>query len=166
MGRSFFPARSLPLQSHISWFSHDRPAGLAAGCPQLVRTLLCILCSLCAGVVCKWEHLRNYKRNWGLWWCGWQVSPWPVNASWGPVSNVGGPLCIIHKEMRVAFIICLHSNMPIIAGYIYTHYSSVQREVSPLPLSSWGTALIAAAHIFQQVWTQTTSTFLGGKSKP
>ena len=60
---------------------------------------------------------------------------------------------------------CLHSNMSVITGYIYTHYSSVQREVNPFPLSGWGTVLTAAAHILQQVSTQTTSTFLAGKSK-
>lgn len=61
---------------------------------------------------------------------------------------------------------CLHSNMPVITGYIYTHYSSEQREVNPFHVSGWGTELTAAVHIFQQVRSQTTSTSPEGKNKP
>lgn len=61
---------------------------------------------------------------------------------------------------------CLHSNMPVLTGYIYTHYSSVEREVIPFPLSGWDTVFTAAAYILRQVRTQTTSILLGGKNKP
>lgn len=153
----------LPL--HISTCSRGHPAGLAAGRwagQQLAR----IPRSRFAGAVWKRDRLGNYKGNWGLGGCGWQVSAWPVNVTCSPASNAGGLLPIIQKEMRVAFIMCLHSNMSVLTGYIYTHYSSVEREVNPFPLSGWGTALTAAAYILRQVRTQTTSILLGGKNKP
>lgn len=60
-------------------------------------------------------------------------------------------------------MMCLHSNMPVITGYIYTHYSSVQREMNPFPFCA--AVLPSTAPILRVVKAQTTSTLLGGKTK-
>lgn len=65
--------------------------------------------------------------------------------------------------MRAAIIMCLHSNMPVITGYIYTHYSSAQREMNPFPFCA--AVLPITARILRGVRAQTTSILLGGKSK-
>lgn len=119
----------------------------------------------CPALVGCWGSLkvRNYKGNWGWCWCSWQVSAWPVHTTRVQLVMGGGLSCIIHEERRAAILMCLHSNVPVITGCIYTHYSSVQREMNPFTFRA--AVLPTTARILSIVRAQTTSTLLGGKSK-